>query len=70
MATLDGDDGRYGFAWGPVIVERTAHIDGRGYVVTVRTPGSYEPSVQVYVSEKGRVMRVYPRGKVEVDVRP
>ena len=52
-------------AWGPIVVERTAHIEGRGYVVSVRTKGSYERSVQVYVSEKGRSMRVYVRGEMD-----
>lgn len=60
----DGDDGRYGFVWGPLVVERTARVEGRGYVVTVRPVGKYEPSVQVYVSEKGRSMSVHSRGKV------
>jgi hypothetical protein len=41
---------RYGFRWGPLVVERTAHIEGRGYVVTIRTE---RQSMQVYVSEKG-----------------
>ena len=48
---------KYGFRWGPLVVERTAHIEGRGYVVTVRTE---RESVQVFVSEKGRNLRTYP----------
>ena len=47
---------RYGFRWGPLVVERTAHIEGRGYVVTIQTE---RESMQVYVSEKGRRMRAY-----------
>jgi hypothetical protein len=44
---------RYGFAWGPMTVERLAHIEGRGYALEIKT-GSC--SMQVYVSEKGRVI--------------
>lgn len=52
---------QYGFDWGPLSVERVAHIEGRGYVVSVRGPKGYSgPEVQVYVSEAGRVVRAYP----------
>lgn len=51
--TLD-EAWRYGFRWGPMVVERTAHIDGRGYCLTIRTE---KQSMQVYVSEKGQTMR-------------
>jgi hypothetical protein len=45
----------YGFRWGPMVVDRVAHIDGRGYVVSVRSSAGYDgPEVQVFVSEKGR----------------
>ena len=47
---------RYGFRWGPLVVERTAHFEGRGYVVTIKTE---RESMQVYVSEKGRKLRAY-----------
>jgi len=43
----------YGFEWGPFIVERAAHIDGRGWYLHVRTTGTKE-LVEVYTSEKGR----------------
>lgn len=52
---------QYGFQWGPLNVERLAHIEGRGYVVSVRGPKGYEgPEVQVFVSEKGRVVKAFP----------
>lgn len=52
---------RYGFRWGPMIVERMAHIDGRGYVVSIRSAELHTgPEVQVYVSEKGRSVKAFP----------
>lgn len=33
--TLGSTD--FGFRWGPMLVERLAHIDGRGYVLQVQT---------------------------------
>jgi hypothetical protein len=60
------DESRYGFAWGPLVVERVAHIEGRGYSVQVRPRGKYEPAVEVFVSEQGRSWSVWPRGKVNV----
>jgi hypothetical protein len=51
---------QFGFDWGPVVVERVAHIEGRGYCVSVRGQHDYEgPEIQVYVSEKGRVVRAH-----------
>ena len=52
-ATVD-EAWRYGFRWGPMVVERTAHIPGRGYCLTIRTE---RQSMQVYVSEKGQKLR-------------
>jgi hypothetical protein len=44
-----------------MIVERMAHIDGRGYVVSIRSTELHTgPEVQVYVSEKGRSVRAFP----------
>ena len=51
---------QYGFDWGPVVVERIAHIEGRGYCVTVKTAKPGGPEVQVLVSEKGRRVTAYP----------
>jgi hypothetical protein len=48
----------YGFVWGPMEVQRVAHIEGRGYCVEVK--GSGGQSVQVLVSEKGRRVTAYP----------
>jgi len=47
---------RYGFRWGPLVVERLAHIDKRGYLLSIKTDTQ---AMQVYVSEKGRQMRAY-----------
>lgn len=44
----------YGFEWGPMTVTRICHIEGRGYVLEVKTD---HRSVQIYVSEKGRVLK-------------
>ena len=44
----------YGFGWGPMKVQRLAYIEGRGYVLEVSTDTQ---SMQVYISEKGRVIR-------------
>jgi hypothetical protein len=49
----------FGFEWGPMKVERLTHIEGRGYVVSVKTE---HMEVQVYVSEQGRnVIACEPR---------
>lgn len=50
----------YGFDWGPMQVNRTAHIEGRGYVVTVKTAHA---EIQVYVTEKGRKVEAYRPGQ-------
>lgn len=47
---------QYGFNWGPMKVERLAHIEGRGYVVQVSTD---HMQVEVYVSEKGQKIKAY-----------
>lgn len=59
---------QYGFDWGPVRVERTAHIKGRGYVVTVMGLANctHGPVVQVLVSERGRAVTAYPQGGAKV----
>jgi hypothetical protein len=57
---------QYGFEWGPLCVERVAHIEGRGYVVEIRPRGSHKKAVQVYVSEKGRSVSAHVRGKVAI----
>lgn len=51
----------FGFAWGPVVVERIAHIEGRGYCISVRGSDRYDgPEIQVLVSEKGKAVTAYP----------
>jgi hypothetical protein len=47
----------YGFEWGPFTVERLAHIEGRGWVLGIRS-GNQE--IHVYTSEKGRTLRAEP----------
>jgi hypothetical protein len=52
---------QYGFDWGPMVVERVAHIEGRGYCVSIRGRRDYKgPEIQVLVSEKGRSVTAYP----------
>jgi hypothetical protein len=43
----------YGFLWGPMKVTRMAHIEGRGYSLEISTD---HVRMQVYISEKGRVI--------------
>lgn len=52
----------FGFEWGPMMVERWAHIEGRGRVVAITAPGR---KLQVYVSEQGRSVRVFDVGGKE-----
>lgn len=49
---------RYGFDWGPLHVERLAHVEGRGYALRIYTD---HDEVQVYVTEKGRKVQAYSR---------
>lgn len=49
----------YGFDWGPMRVERIAHISGRGYTVSVKAAAG---EIQVYVSERGRKVEAYRPG--------
>lgn len=53
----------YGFEWGPLTVERLAHIDGRGWVLGIKC-GDQE--MQVYASEKGRKLRAMPVHRLPV----
>lgn len=48
---------QYGFKWGPAVVERLAHVEGRGRVLEVRTDHA---RVQIYVTEKGRKIEAIP----------
>lgn len=55
---VSGDVGHrtdYGFVWGPVEVTRLMHVKGRGRVIAIDT-GHHR--FHVYVSEKGRSVRV------------
>ena len=54
--TLD-EAWRYGFRWGPMVVQRSAHIEGRGYALTVRTE---HQSIQISISEKGHKITPMP----------
>lgn len=58
----------YGFNWGTMVVERVFHELGRGRVIEIRSGDNRSNTVQVYVSEKGRSIRVYIRGNVKVKV--
>ena len=52
----------YGFAWGPMLVERIAHDDRIGWVLVVRPRDAHEPSVQIRVSPAGRSWQVRTAG--------
>lgn len=54
---IQPDDERYGFRWGPMVVTRLVHIEGRGYALEVKTD---HKTMQIFVSEKGRVIKAYP----------
>ena len=47
----------FGFDWGPMKVERAAHIEGRGYVLMVKTEHA---RLEVFVTEAGRKIKTYP----------
>jgi hypothetical protein len=47
----------FGFDWGPMRVQRLAHIEGRGYVLEIATDAKV---MQVYVTEAGRKIEPYP----------
>jgi hypothetical protein len=47
----------YGFDWGPMSVERVAHVEGCGYALEIKTKHA---RLQVYVTEKGRKIETYP----------
>jgi hypothetical protein len=47
----------YGFDWGPMKVERLAHISGRGYVLRISTEHT---QMQVHITEKGRKIAPFP----------
>ena len=53
----EGHVTRYGFTWGPMIVTRLCHVEGRGYSLEIVTP--YQ-SMHVYVTEKGRKIEPMP----------
>jgi hypothetical protein len=55
--TTEDDIWKYGFRWGPMIVTRIAHIDGRGYVIEVATD---HKAMQILVTEKGYKIVPYP----------
>jgi hypothetical protein len=57
-------DTQYGFVWGNMEVERFTHIEGRGRTLSVRATGKpVQDGLQVYLSEGGRSLRVWYRGK-------
>ncbi len=58
----------YGFRWGPILVERLIHVEGKGYSLEVRTDAGQ--LVQIGVSEHGRKVRVFGPLKIERGPRP
>lgn len=59
------DEDRYGFRWGPLIVQRTASLhrgkQGEWRVLTLKTDAGR--TLDVYVSPTGRSVRVFDRGE-------
>lgn len=55
-----GGDTDYGFQWGPMEVTRITYLVGRGRVLKIRTE---HQELEVFVSEKGRNIRVYKNGE-------
>ena len=49
---------RYGFPWGPMTVSRLCHIEGRGYVLEIKTDHA---ALQVYITEKGHKIQTFPQ---------
>ena len=55
---------KYGFEWGPLVVERATSIPNRGYVLIVRTTGSDE-YIMITSSPKGKVLKSRHGGRKE-----
>ena len=51
-----GEATPFGFMWGPMVVERLAHIEGRGRVLEIRTN---DVRLQIHVTEKGKKINVH-----------
>lgn len=51
---------QFGFQWGPTWVTRIGHIAGRGRLLEIKTDHA---KVEIWVSEKGRKVRVWRDGK-------
>lgn len=57
--------GDYGFAWGPMAVDRSIHVEGKGRVVSIaptnETTATWKhwTELQVFMSEGGRRLRVH-----------
>lgn len=56
---------RFGFEYGPMAIERTASLPDGGAVVSIFGSRTmfHRPSIEVYVSPKGRKIRVFSDGK-------
>lgn len=50
----------YGFAWGPVLVERAAEFRGTGVIRLTTDTGA---QINVYVSRTGKSIRAFKDGK-------
>lgn len=57
---MTDDVDAFGFRWGPMHVERTAHVEGRGYILTVKTDHA---RIEVHVTQAGRKINVIERAK-------
>lgn len=62
--TPDPDEERYGFRWGPLVVQRVATFprkNGEDHVLRVKTDAGKQ--IDIYVSPTGRSVRVFSHGK-------
>lgn len=55
-STIRLTEGAYGFAWGPVQVQRIAEVEG---TVVLRVVTSVGHRLEIYVSPGGRSLRVF-----------
>lgn len=62
--TPDPDEERYGFRWGPLVVQRVATFPGKNgesHVLAVETDAGTR--IDIYVSPTGQSVRVFSENK-------
>lgn len=61
---MSNDEERYGFRWGPLVVERVATFPakkGETHVIRIKTDAG--KAIDVYASPTGRSIRVFSENK-------